>query len=669
MPKTFCQPGFGTFIRYLPALLIALSCLMLIPLQGEAQTPNHPLDGLTAPEYWRVYEALKASGQLEDSVRFSGILLQQPPKAEVLAWKPGESFRREALAILRQQKKTYEAVVNIRQQKVISWKEIPGVQAPRTEREADAVSDKVKEMPEIREALRRRGITDLDTVRCGGSPPGYFGTPEEEERRLVRVRCSDRRGSFNGNARPVEGLVVVWDVDEGKALRVIDTGAVPVPRAPADYDLESVGPLRDISTPIRVDQPLGPSFRIEGGEVTWQKWNFRFRIDPRSGLVVHSVRYSDGGRRRSILYEGSLSEIFVPYMDPDESWYTWTYIDAGEFANSHGGLATPLEPGTDCPANAVYFDAVYPNDRAIPERHARLACLFERSAGDFAWRHMSGDGIIESRPRRDLVLRMAATIGNYDYFFDWVFLQDGTIKVAAGATGLDQVKAVKSRTAAEDRDGQDAAYGRFIAENTVAVNHDHFFSFRLDLDVDGAQNSFLKDKLETKRLPPDHPRKSLWVITPEIAKTEAQAKSQMMMEHPAQWRIINPNVLGPLGYPVSFRIKPSHNAMTLLSPDDWPRRRAGFIDYHLWVTPQRDRERYAAGDYPTQSKPGDGLPAWAAQNRSIENTDLVVWYTMGMHHVPRAEDWPVMPTAWHEFELQPFDFFARNPALDLPKDR
>jgi Cu2+-containing amine oxidase len=28
-----------------------------------------------------------------------------------------------------------------------------------------------------------------------------------------------------------------------------------------------------------------------------------------------------------------------------------------------------------------------------------------------------------------------------------------------------------------------------------------------------------------------------------------------------------------------------------------------------------------------------------------------------------------MPTAWHEFEIQPFDFFARNPALDLPKDR
>ena len=509
MRKTFCLPRFRTILGHLPARSLALFCLLLIPSWAVAQSPVHPLDGLTAQEYWRVYEALKGSGQLDESARFSGILLHAPPKTEVLAWKPGDPFRREALAILRQQRKTYEAVVDIRQQKVISWTEIPGVQAGLTLEEIVGVSDKVKDNQQWQEAMHRRGITDFDTVECHGIVPGYFGTPEEQGRRLQRVRCNDRRGVFNGGARPIEGLIVVWDADEEKALRVIDTGAVPVPRTTADFDIDSVGPLRDIPTPIRMEQPLGPSFRIENGEVTWQKWNFRFRIDPRSGLVVHSVRYSDGGRMRSIMYEGSLSEIFVPYMDPDESWYIWSYIDAGEFSNSDGGLATPLEPGTDCPENAAYFDAVYPNDLAIPERRSRLACLFERSAGDFVWRHMDRFGQIESRPRRDLVLRMAATIGNYDYFFDWVFLQDGTIKVAAGVTGLDQVKAVKSRTAAEDRDGQDGVYGRFIAENTVAVNHDHFFSFRLDLDVDGAQNSFLKDKLETKRLPPDHPRKSL----------------------------------------------------------------------------------------------------------------------------------------------------------------
>jgi hypothetical protein len=78
-------------------------------------------------------------------------------------------------------------------------------------------------------------------------------------------------------------------------------------------------------------------------------------------------------------------------------------------------------------------------------------------------------------------------------------------------------------------------------------------------------------------------------------------------------------------------------------------------------------ERYAAGDYPTQSKPEEGLPAWTKANRPIEDTDIALWYTVGFHDVPHAEDWPVMPTVWHESKLKPLKFFARNPALDLPK--
>jgi primary-amine oxidase len=157
------------------------------------------------------------------------------------------------------------------------------------------------------------------------------------------------------------------------------------------------------------------------------------------------------------------------------------------------------------------------------------------------------------------------------------------------------------------------------------------------------------------------------VAEQKIAKVEEDAQLQMMMEHPALWRVINPNVKGPLGYPVGYEIQPGHNAVSLLTEDDYPQRRAGFINHHLWVTPYRAEERYAAGDYPTQSHGGDGLPSWTKGNRPIENTDIVAWYTLGFHHVPRPEDWPVMPVAWHEFELRPFDFFQKNPALDLPK--
>jgi primary-amine oxidase len=140
----------------------------------------------------------------------------------------------------------------------------------------------------------------------------------------------------------------------------------------------------------------------------------------------------------------------------------------------------------------------------------------------------------------------------------------------------------------------------------------------------------------------------------------------MGMEHPEIWRVVNSSVKNPLGYPVSYELMPQENAMSLMLPEDYPQLRAGFTDYQVWVTPYDDKERYAAGDYPMQSHGGDGLPAWTKKNRAIENTDIVLWYTMGFHHVPHSEDWPVMPTIWHAFELRPVNFFANNPALDLP---
>jgi primary-amine oxidase len=645
---------------------VLFATLTLVSTAAGAQTA-HPLDGLTMTEHWKIFEALKESGRVDRDTRYPQILLNEPPKAEVMQWKQGEPFRREALVVVKQRKQTFEAVVDIPNQRIISWNEVKGVQPNLTREEIGQISGKIKENKEWLEAIRRRGISDLETVECVGLSPGYFGTPEEQGRRLQRVICNERRGTRNADARPISGLVVVWDTDESKALRVIDTGAVPVSNAPADFDASSVGALREAPAPLRIEQPQGPGFRIEGYEVSWQKWQFHFRIDARSGVIVDHVRYNDGGRPRPVLYEGSLSEIFVPYMDPSEGWYHWTYMDLGEYSQAGLGLAKSLERDVDCPENAVYFDAVSADAQAIPVLHRRVACLFERDAGNFAWRHRVGPNEVQSRRRRDLVLRMIATLGNYDYAFDWSFMQDGAIQVAVGATGIDQVKAVKSRTATDDHGGKDGAYGHFIAENTVGINHDHYFSFRLDLDVDGAANTLVRDKMKQQLLPADHPRRSLWVVESEPAHREQDAQLHMSMEHPEVWRVVNPSVKSPLGYPVSYEIKPGHNVMTLLSADDMPRKRAGFIDHHLWVTPQRDNERWAAGAYPTQSKGGDGLPSWTSANRPIENTDIVVWYTVGFHHIPRPEDFPVMPAAWHEFMLRPVDFFSRNPALDLPE--
>jgi Cu2+-containing amine oxidase len=176
-----------------------------------------------------------------------------------------------------------------------------------------------------------------------------------------------------------------------------------------------------------------------------------------------------------------------------------------------------------------------------------------------------------------------------------------------------------------------------------------------------------RDRLVTERLPEAHPRRSVWVMVEEKLAREHDARLDMDMHRPALWRVVSKGARNHVGYATSYQLAPGHNVHTLLSEDDYPRRRAAFIDHHLWVTPYSAEERYAAGMYPTLSKPGEGLPQWTSGNRGIEDRDIVLWYTMGMHHVARAEDWPVMPVAWHSFELRPFDFFNGNPAMRLPR--
>jgi len=664
-----CVPPFGAVCRLLCGLL-AVHAAGAWPALQAAADPAHPLDALTPAEHWVVHDVLQSSGRLGEQAFYAAVALREPPKAEVLAWKPGAPFRREALAVLRDKGRTYEAVVDVAARKLSSWKEVGG-QPTIVPSEERVVDDLLKKNPEVIAALKRRGITDLSTVGCWGAPAGYFGKPEDSGR-VMKSGCSEGHGTFMGGGSPIEGLIAVVDLDQGKVLRVTDSGPVPLAGGRTDYDDAVAGPRRDLPGPMRVDQPQGPGFTLTGRQVSWQKWSFRFRIDPRRAAVVSDVRYEDGGRLRSVLYQGSLSEIFVPYMDPGEGWYYLTYVDLGDYAGLE--LVSSLEPGLDCPAHAFMFDMVVADEHGIPRPRPRAACLFERAAGDIAWRHDSQErGVVESRARRDLVLRTILVAGNYDYVTDWVFRQDGVIEVETGATGVVAFKSAARRSFMADEqghrlaEGRDDPYGRYIAEHAVAVNHDHYFSYRLDLDVDGVVNSMVIDTLKTQRLEEPNPRRSIWTVESSTARVEHDARLHMSMEKPALWRFVNPKVRGRLGYPVSYEIRAGHNAMSLLLPEDFVQRRAGFIEHNLWVTPYRPEELYAAGDYPVQSRGGEGLPAWTAADRSIENTDIVAWYTVGFHHVVRAEDWPVTPAMKHGFELRPFDFFSGNPAMDLPE--
>ena len=130
---------------------------------------------------------------------------------------------------------------------------------------------------------------------------------------------------------------------------------------------------------------------------------------------------------------------------------------------------------------------------------------------------------------------------------------------------------------------------------------------------------------------------------------------------------MNPSQKNNLGMERGYILAPGSNSVPYALPDSLARKRAGFMDHHVWVTKYRPRELYAGGDYPNQSEGGDGLPRYAARNEPIENTDLVLWYTLNVTHIPRPEEWPVMPTTTVGFRLIPAGFFEANPALDVPK--
>jgi primary-amine oxidase len=377
--------------------------------------------------------------------------------------------------------------------------------------------------------------------------------------------------------------------------------------------------------------------------------------------VLSLIRYDDHGTLRDIAYQISASEMFVPYMDPAPTWSFRAYMDIGEYG--FGVLASELRPGEDCPASAHFVDLTISDTKGEPIVSKGAVCIFERPTGDPIWRHTELlNNTAEVRPNNELVVRMAPVVGNYDYLVDYVFDRAGNIDVRLGAYGIDATKGVASRTLSDPTAAQDTAYGTLIDDRLLAVNHDHYMTFRIDMDVDGIDNRLVEDRFSVRRLD-EGQRKSLWQVDTRPVATEGPITMPL---NAAQFRVESTAKTNKQGYRTSYQLMPGHSDVSLLAKDDPIQIRAGFSGYTLWASAYAKDEKYAAGLYPNENAEIDGLPKWTAAKRDIEDRDLVLWYTVGFRHVPRAEDWPVMPGLWHGFRLRPFNFFDRNPALDVP---
>ncbi len=629
--------------------------------------PAHPLDPATAAEYLAGREIMTAAGLLAAPVRFAYYGLEEPPKGDVLTSPDTAERRLRAFLVNLDTGESTDVVVSLTGSAVVSARRLDprtDGQMPIVDSDFVTVDEVVKADPGWRAAMERRGL-DVATIRTCPITAGAFGPPEDDRRRMVRVLSFVQAREHDlAWAHPIDGIAAYVDLIEKKVFKITDEFELPVPAESGDYDDEQVrGPHRTSLRPIEITQPQGPSFILNGHALHWQDWSMRIGFDAREGLTLHQISLDE----RPVAYRASIPEMVVPYGDP-KFRYWQAYFDAGEYLV--GKWANSLELGCDCLGEIAYLDATVTDDTGAPRTIPNAICVHEEDFG-ILWKHTDiFNGSAQSRRQRRLVVSYFTTVGNYDYGFYWYFYLDGTIECEIKATGVLFTSAYPggggSGGSPPPSQQSEHPYSTEVAPGLAAPIHQHLFSARLDMTVDGLANAV--EEVDVSGLPigPDNSHGNAIAANVTRLTRESQAARKASISHGRTWRIISTEHTNRFGRPTGYTLYPE-SAPTLLADPDAPlTARAGFATNHLWVTRYDPAHRYSAGDFVNQHPGGAGLPAFVAGDQDIDGADIVVWHTFGPTHVPRPEDWPVMPVARCGFTLKPTGFFDRNPTLDVP---
>jgi primary-amine oxidase len=643
-------------------LLPAASAALLVlasPPPASGQNPTHPLDPLTAEEIRLVVSALEDDEFVHPETRFGLVELREPSKQQVREDLASRVFRRDAYvqAYDWSSSTSAEAIVDLDGGRVLSWTQLESREPTTFFLVFDRVAEIVRADARWGEAMRRRGISDEEGIRM--APDGIeFGRPLFEGREPGDVVIPVASWVNNADSQDAEELYLDIEVNlnRGVVTRFEDRLPAEVPAGRSYYDVAGMRPLR---RPLSIEQGDGPGFTMNGSKLTWQKWEMSFGVHPRRGLELYDVAWRDADRRRTILYRASISEMVAPYGDP--GWISFYPADEGGRGMALSGSLRSAEVGEDTPPNAVYRSAVSHDGHGNPIVIDRAVSIYERDDG-LLWRHHD-----EARRARALVLTSFHTVDNYDYQLSWIFREDGTIEVEALLTGMINWYPVDRPRDTGDRLAGAPASHVLVAPGVAGPIHQHFFSYRLDFDVDGTENSVVE--MNTVTTPTEGPDGSdEWFATKGgVLDTELGARRSVDPASGRWWRVVNPGIETSLGQPPGYALLPGHNAFPYGGPDSPARRTFGFLDAHLWVTPFDPSEMYAAGRFLSFDRFGEGLPRWVQADRGVENEDVVVWYTLGLTHLPRPEDWPIMPARRESFRLVPFGFFTANPSMGVSR--
>ncbi|KAG2243188.1 hypothetical protein Bca52824_094966 [Brassica carinata] len=631
-----------------------------IPVMPRTET-KHPLDPLSAAEISVAVATVRAAGanpEVRDSMRFIEVASVEPEKhvvalADAYFFPPFQPSllprtkagpvipmrlppRRAKLVVYN--KKSNETSVWIvelsevhavtrgghHRGRVVSSEVIPDVQPPMmlllfTKMRLNMLNVKrlSKTSPFI-EAMKRRGIDDMDLVMVDPWCVGYHSEADAPSRRLAKPLIYCRTDSDspmeNGYARPVEGIYVLVDMQNMVVIEFEDREVC----APSPPD-----PLRNY-TP-------GES----RGGVDRSDWNFRIGFTPREGLVIHSVAYVDGSRG---------SKMVVPYGDPNEPHYRKNAFDAGE--DGLGKNAHSLKKGCDCLGTIKYFDAHFTNFTGGVETIDNCVCLHEEDHG-ILWKHQDWrTGLAEVRRSRRLTVS---------------FMMGKSAEVKL--TGILSLGALQP--------GETRKYGTTIAPGLYAPVHQHFFIARMDMSVDckpgEAFNQVVEVNARVDEPGENNIHNNAFYAEEKLLRSEAEAMRDCDPFSARHWIVRNTRTVNRTGQLTGYKLVPGSNCLPLARPEAKFLRRAAFLKHNLWVTRYDPEEKFPGGEFPNQNpRSGEGLATWVKQNRSLEESDVVLWYVFGIIHVPRLEDWPVMPVEHIGFTLMPHGFFNCSPAVDVP---
>jgi primary-amine oxidase len=618
---------------------------------------KHPLQPLNPAEITTVAAIVRRDAPYGDETRFETIELFEPEKSVVRDFQPGTPISRQARVNVFSTKKigVTRLVVSLDDGRIVSRRELPNARPMIQLEQFLAIEGIVQKDPDFIAGCAKRGITDMTTVCIDPWSAGNFAIPGEEGRHLCHVFAWQRlRENENFYAHPIEGLNAVIDLKTWEVIRVDDYGILPIPKQEANYERAFIKNKRAPLKPIDVVQPQGVNFTVDGNRLTWDKWSFVVGFNARESLTLHDIQYGN----RHVMHRASLVEMAVPYGSPDNGHFRKNVFDIGEYGI--GKLANSLKLGCDCLGAIEYLDVNLNTMDGDVMTIEKAICIHEEDSG-LLWKHWDfRTDRTEVRRARKLVVSSICTVGNYEYAMYWYFHIDGTIEFEMKATGIINTAACIP--------GKSGKYGREVLPGVVGHIHQHIFCARLDMAVDGDENSFVECNTYAEEEGPGNPYGNAFFEEERVLGTELAAARRANAASQRYWKVINPNKKNYAGSPVAYKLEPSNCVTPFTNPRSPSGKRSGFTQNHVWVTAFDPEERYPAGEYMNHSDGSGGIGDFITKDRPIENADIVLWHVFGLHHPVRVEDFPVQPCVTTGFKLMPAGFFNGNPCIDLPPE-